>query len=72
MADFTALIHSSASEATIEAAVSSALWADRIVVINMAGLDQTASIAERLGAEVITIPQQPWSDALRNAQLGTV
>jgi len=72
VADFTALIHSSASEATIEAAVSSVLWADRIVVINMAGFDQTASIAESLGAEVITIPQQPWNDALRNAQLGTV
>ena len=72
MTDFTALIHSSGSEATIEAAVSSVLWADGIVVINMAGFDQTASIAERLGAEVITIPQQPWNDALRNAQLGTV
>jgi glycosyltransferase involved in cell wall biosynthesis len=49
----------------IEAAVSSVLWADEIVVADSGSTDGTAEIATRLGARVIQIPFTGFGD-LRN------
>ncbi|WP_028583065.1 glycosyltransferase family 2 protein [Desulfogranum mediterraneum] len=49
----------------IEAAVNSVLWADEIVLADSYSQDQTAAIAENLGARVVQIPFQGFGD-LRN------
>ncbi|MGA7426142.1 MAG: glycosyltransferase family 2 protein, partial [Rhodoplanes sp.] len=49
----------------IEAAVSSVLWADEIVVADSGSTDATAEIATRLGARVVQIPFNGFGD-LRN------
>jgi glycosyltransferase involved in cell wall biosynthesis len=49
----------------IEAAVSSVLWADEVVVADSASTDGTVEIAERLGARVVQIPFTGFG-ALRN------
>jgi glycosyltransferase involved in cell wall biosynthesis len=49
----------------IEAAISSVLWADEIVVADSASADATADIAARLGARVVQIPFNGFGD-LRN------
>jgi len=49
----------------IEAAVSSVLWADEIVVADSGSTDGTPAIAERLGARVVQIPFKGFGD-LRN------
>ncbi|HEX2653142.1 MAG TPA: glycosyltransferase family 2 protein, partial [Xanthobacteraceae bacterium] len=49
----------------IEAAVSSVLWADEIIVADSGSIDGTAEIAERLGARVVQIPFNGFGD-LRN------
>jgi len=52
----------------IEAAVSSVLWADEIVVADSGSTDGTAEIAARLGARVVQIPFAGFGD-LRNRAL---
>ncbi|HQR51635.1 MAG TPA: glycosyltransferase family 2 protein [Burkholderiales bacterium] len=49
----------------IEAAVSSVLWADEVIVCDSGSTDGTAEIAERLGARVVQIPFHGFGD-LRN------
>lgn len=49
----------------IEAAISSVLWADEIVVVNSFSIDRTAEIARSLGARVVDIPFNGFGD-LRN------
>ncbi len=49
----------------IEAAVSSVLWADEIVVIDSSSVDRTGQIARSLGARVVDIPFKGFGD-LRN------
>lgn len=49
----------------IEAAVSSVLWADEVVVADSHSTDDTAARAERLGARVVQIPFHGFGD-LRN------
>ena len=49
----------------IEAAVSSVLWADEVVVINSFSTDRTAEIARSLGARVVDVPFNGFGD-LRN------
>jgi glycosyltransferase involved in cell wall biosynthesis len=49
----------------IEAAVSSVLWADEIVLADSGSTDDTAEIATRLGARVVQIPFNGFGD-LRN------
>lgn len=49
----------------IEAAMHSVLWADEIIVVDSYSEDDTAVIAERLGAKVIQVPFQGFGD-LRN------
>jgi glycosyltransferase involved in cell wall biosynthesis len=40
----------------IEAAVSSVLWADEVVVVDSFSVDRTAQIARSLGARVVDVP----------------
>jgi glycosyltransferase involved in cell wall biosynthesis len=49
----------------IEAALSSVLWTDEIVVVDSASTDGTVQIAERLGARLVQIPFHGFGD-LRN------
>ncbi len=49
----------------IEAAINSVLWADEIILADSNSQDETAAIAERLGARVVQIPFQGFGD-LRN------
>jgi glycosyltransferase involved in cell wall biosynthesis len=49
----------------IEAAVSSVLWADEVVVIDSFSVDRTAAIATSLGARVVEVPFNGFGD-LRN------
>jgi glycosyltransferase involved in cell wall biosynthesis len=49
----------------IEAAINSVLWADEIVVADSFSQDNTAAIAEQLGARVVQIPFRGFGD-LRN------
>jgi glycosyltransferase involved in cell wall biosynthesis len=49
----------------IEAAVSSVLWADEVVVIDSFSVDRTAEIATSLGARVVEVPFNGFGD-LRN------
>jgi glycosyltransferase involved in cell wall biosynthesis len=49
----------------IEAAVSSVLWADEVVVIDSFSVDRTAEIATSLGARVVLVPFNGFGD-LRN------
>jgi glycosyltransferase involved in cell wall biosynthesis len=51
--------------AKIEAAISSVLWADEVIVADSGSTDGTAAIAERLGARVVQIPFSGFGD-LRN------
>lgn len=49
----------------IEAAVSSVLWADEVVVVDSFSTDRTADIARSLGARLVDIPFNGFGD-LRN------
>jgi glycosyltransferase involved in cell wall biosynthesis len=49
----------------IEAAVSSVLWADEVVVVDSFSIDRTAEIATSLGARVVQVPFDGFGD-LRN------
>ena len=49
----------------IEAAVSSVLWADEVVVIDSFSVDRTAEIASSLGARVVQVPFNGFGE-LRN------
>ncbi|PIE57335.1 MAG: alpha-L-glycero-D-manno-heptose beta-1,4-glucosyltransferase [Desulfobulbus propionicus] len=49
----------------IEAAVNSVLWADEIILADSFSQDDTAAIAERLGARIVQVPFQGFGD-LRN------
>ena len=49
----------------IEQAVGSVLWADEIIVADSGSTDETAAIAERMGARVVQIPFDGFGD-LRN------
>ena len=49
----------------IEAAVSSVLWADEVVVVDSFSVDRTAEIATALGARVVEVPFNGFGD-LRN------
>jgi glycosyltransferase involved in cell wall biosynthesis len=49
----------------IEAAVSSVLWADEVVVIDSYSVDRTAEIATSLGARVVAVPFNGFGE-LRN------
>ena len=49
----------------IEAAISSVLWADEVVVVDSFSTDRTAQIARSLGARVVDVPFKGFGD-LRN------
>src|SRR5215472_6776095 len=49
----------------IEAAVSSVLWADEVVVVDSFSTDRTAELARSLGARVVDVPFKGFGD-LRN------
>jgi len=49
----------------VEAAISSVLWADEVVVVDSGSTDGTAELAEKLGARVVQIPFQGFGE-LRN------
>src|SRR6476619_8499591 len=49
----------------IEAAISSVLWADEVVVVDSFSTDHTAEIARSLGARVVDVPFKGFGD-LRN------
>src|SRR5215831_3786744 len=52
----------------IEAAVSSVLWADEVVVVDSFSTDRTAELATALGARVVNVPFNGFGD-LRNQAL---
>jgi len=52
----------------IEAAVSSVLWADEVVVVDSFSVDRTPEIATSLGARVVQVPFNGFGD-LRNRAL---
>jgi glycosyltransferase involved in cell wall biosynthesis len=52
----------------IEAAVSSVLWADEVVVVDSFSVDRTPEIATALGARVVQVPFNGFGD-LRNRAL---
>ncbi len=52
-------------EEKIEAAINSVLWADEIVVVDSYSQDQTAVIAEKMGARVVQVEFRGFGD-LRN------
>ena len=54
----------------IEAAVSSVLWADEIVVVDSFSVDRTAEIATVLGARVVQVPFDGFGE-LRNRAIET-
>ena len=68
MAKVTAYIIAYNEADKIEAAVSSVLWADEIVLADSGSTDGTAEIATRLGARVVQIPFTGFGD-LRNRAL---
>src|SRR5262245_23563965 len=51
--------------AKIEAAVSSVLWADEVIVADSNSTDRTAELATALGARVVQIPFEGFGE-LRN------
>jgi len=65
MPSITAYIIAYNEAAKIEAAVSSVLWADEIVVADSHSTDGTAALAETLGARVVQIPFTGFGE-LRN------
>ena len=65
MAKISAYILTYNEAAKIEAAVSSVLWADEVVVVDSFSMDRTASIAAGLGARVVQVPFNGFGD-LRN------
>lgn len=52
MQTITAVIPAKNEEKNIERCIKSVLWCDKIIVINT-GIDKTAAIAKKLGAEVV-------------------
>jgi glycosyltransferase involved in cell wall biosynthesis len=54
--------------AKIQAAVSSVLWADEVVVVDSHSTDATAALAEALGARVVQVPFTGFGE-LRNRAL---
>jgi glycosyltransferase involved in cell wall biosynthesis len=65
MPSITACIIAYNEAAKIEAAVSSVLWADEVVVADSNSTDSTAALAEALGARVVQIPFAGFGE-LRN------
>jgi glycosyltransferase involved in cell wall biosynthesis len=54
--------------AKIEAAVASVLWADEVVVVDSNSTDNTAALAEALGARIVQVPFTAFGE-LRNAAI---
>ena len=65
MPRITAYIIAYNEAAKIEAAVSSVLWADEVLVADSNSTDNTVALAEALGARVIQVPFHGFGD-LRN------
>jgi glycosyltransferase involved in cell wall biosynthesis len=65
MQKITAYILTYNEAAKIEAAVSSVLWADEILVVDSNSIDRTAEMAQALGARVVQIPFEGFGP-LRN------
>jgi glycosyltransferase involved in cell wall biosynthesis len=65
MARVTAYIIAYNEAAKIEAAISSVLWADEVLVADSNSTDNTAALAEALGARVVQVPFHGFGD-LRN------
>ena len=65
----SAIVHTRNSEATVEITLSSLLWADEIVVVDMARVDNTVEIARRFTQRIISIPEYPRVDGIRNRYL---
>jgi glycosyltransferase involved in cell wall biosynthesis len=68
MQKITAYILTYNEAAKIEAAVSSVLWADEILVVDSHSTDRTVELAQALGARIVQIPFEGFG-ALRNRAL---
>ena len=68
MQKITAYILSYNEAEKIEAAVSSVLWADEVLVVDSFSTDNTAELATALGARVVNVPFHGFGD-LRNRAL---
>ena len=68
MPRITAYIIAYNEAAKIEAAVSSVLWADEVLVADSNSTDNTVALAEALGARVVQVPFHGFGD-LRNRTL---
>jgi glycosyltransferase involved in cell wall biosynthesis len=68
MPKITAYIIAYNEAAKIEAAVSSVLWADEVLVADSSSTDNTVALAEALGARVVQVPFHGFGD-LRNRTL---
>ena len=65
MPKITAYIIAYNEAAKIEAAVSSVLWADEVLVADSNSTDNTVALAQALGARVVQVPFHGFGD-LRN------
>ena len=65
----SAIVHTRNSETSLEKTLGSLLWVDEIVVVDMASADSTLEIARRFTQRIISIPQYPRVDGIRNRYL---
>jgi len=68
-AGISAIVHTRNSAATLEKTLRSLLWADEIIVVDMASADGTLEIARSLAQRVLSIPEYPRVDGIRNRYL---
>jgi glycosyltransferase involved in cell wall biosynthesis len=66
------LVHTRDSAATLPRLLETTSWLDERVVIDMSSTDGTAEMARDAGCRVVTIPAEPFNDALRNRHLESV
>lgn len=72
MSAITAVVHTRNSAETVSTLLDSLGWVDHMLAVDMASSDGTRELLDQAGAEVVDIPQQRWSDVLRNPWLERV
>ena len=65
----SAIVHTRNSQATLERALKSLVWADELIVVDMASDDATLGIARRFTDRIYHVPAAPRVDGIRNQAL---